>query len=134
MPAAPPTFSITTGWPSRACRSAEAARMITSVTEPAAIDTIMRIGFVGYCCACAPAAKPASSNVRNARIRNCIVALQKSSCMLSFDHFVGAQYNPLGDAHADGLGGLEIDDQLEALRGLYRQIGRLGAVQDFLRD
>jgi hypothetical protein len=47
MPEAPPLFSITTGWPSRVCSSAAAARMITSVTLPAAIDTIMRIGFAG---------------------------------------------------------------------------------------
>ena len=44
-------FSITSGWPSRACNSAAAARMMTSVTLPAAIDTTMRIGFDGYCCA-----------------------------------------------------------------------------------
>ena len=47
MPAAPPTFSITSGWPSRVCNSAAAARMMTSVTLPAAIDTIIRIGLFG---------------------------------------------------------------------------------------
>jgi hypothetical protein len=47
MPAAPPMFSTTTGWPSRLCSSAAAARMITSVTLPAAIETIMRIGLLG---------------------------------------------------------------------------------------
>jgi hypothetical protein len=33
--------------------------MMTSVTLPAAIDTITRIGFEGYCCACAVAAPSA---------------------------------------------------------------------------
>ena len=47
MPAAPPRFSITSGWPSCVCSSFAAARMITSVTLPAAIDTIMRIGLFG---------------------------------------------------------------------------------------
>jgi hypothetical protein len=47
MPAAPPRFSMMTGWPSRGLSSFAAARMITSVKLPAAIDTIMRIGFCG---------------------------------------------------------------------------------------
>ncbi len=40
-------FSITTGWPSCCCNSAAAVRMITSVTLPAAIDTIILIGRFG---------------------------------------------------------------------------------------
>ena len=54
-------FSITSGWPRRVCNSAAAARMITSVTLPAAIDTTMRIGFDGYCWAWTTAEKFASS-------------------------------------------------------------------------
>jgi hypothetical protein len=47
MPAAPPRFSMTMGCPSRGLSSLAAARMMTSVKLPAAIETIMRIGFVG---------------------------------------------------------------------------------------
>jgi hypothetical protein len=47
MPAAPPRFSITSGWPNFGSRSFAAARMITSVTLPAAIDTIRRMGLSG---------------------------------------------------------------------------------------
>jgi len=43
MPEAPPLFSITS-WPSRGASSFAAARMMTSVTLPAAIGTISRIG------------------------------------------------------------------------------------------
>jgi hypothetical protein len=47
IPAAPPWFSITSVCLSRGCNSFAAARMITSVTLPGAIETIMRIGFSG---------------------------------------------------------------------------------------
>jgi hypothetical protein len=47
MPAAPPWFSITNGCFKRGCNSLATARMITSVTLPAAIETIIRIGLSG---------------------------------------------------------------------------------------
>src|SRR3954467_13731160 len=47
MPLAPPLFSITNDWPSRGVSSFAVARMMTSVTLPAAIGTITRIGRAG---------------------------------------------------------------------------------------
>src|SRR6478736_885719 len=48
-PAAPPTFSTTTGWPRslRICSAARRAMM--SVLPPAANGTIRRMGRFGYC-------------------------------------------------------------------------------------
>jgi hypothetical protein len=43
-----------------------------------------------------------------------------------FDHLVGAQQNRRRDFDADGLGGLQIDDQLELGWPLDRQVGRYG--------
>jgi hypothetical protein len=44
----------------------------------------------------------------------------------SFDHVVGAAKNRWRDRHAERLGGLEIDHQLEPRRSLDRQVGRAG--------
>src|SRR5260221_2035960 len=44
MPLAPPLFSITKDWPRRGANSFAVARMMTSVTLPAAIGTITRMG------------------------------------------------------------------------------------------
>src|SRR5215212_1844214 len=138
MPAAPPMFSITSGWPSRACSSAAAARMMTSVTLPAAIDTITRIGFDGYCCAfavVAPSAKVTTSPRPSIkRATTCIAIPPNIFSDLSLDHFVGLQLNGLGYRHADRLRGLEVDDQLEPLRRLHRQVGGRSALQDLLRE
>jgi len=46
----------------------------------------------------------------------------------SFDDLVGAQQKGLGDGEADGLGGLEVDHQLELGRELHR-LAHLGATQ-----
>src|SRR4051812_44070955 len=121
MPAAPPMFSITSGWPSRVCSSAAAARMMTSVTLPAAIDTITRIGFEGYCCACAVAAPRANARPSIKRATTCIPLPPGHFCDVSFDEFVGLQLNGLGYGHADRLRGLHVDDKLEPLRRLHRQ-------------
>src|SRR6266446_9522855 len=51
----------------------------------------------------------------------------------SLDHLVGAQEDRRWQRHAHGPGGLEIDDELEAVDLLERQIGGLRATQD-LRD
>src|SRR3954468_21714954 len=48
MPLAPVRLSITSGCFNRAVNSWPAARMMTSVTLPAAIGTITRIGLAGY--------------------------------------------------------------------------------------
>jgi len=44
-------------------------------------------------------------------------------------HFVGTQQKGFGDGEADGLGGLEIDDQLDPCRQLDREIGGLCAFE-----
>src|SRR4051812_37021825 len=138
MPAAPPMFSITSGWPSRVCSSAAAARMMTSVTLPAAIDTITRIGFDGYCCAwvvVAPSARiSAKPRPSIKRATTCIAIPPDLFSDLSLDHFVGLQLNGLGYRHADGFRSLEVDDKLEPLRRLHRQVGRRGALQDLPRE
>ena len=47
LPAAPPTFSMMTGWPRNVRRSSAIIRPITSDTPPGANGTIMVIGRVG---------------------------------------------------------------------------------------
>ena len=51
----------------------------------------------------------------------------------SFDDLVGAGEDRLQNSEAERLGRLEIDDQLEFRRLLDRQIGGLGALEDFPR-
>jgi hypothetical protein len=51
----------------------------------------------------------------------------------SFDDLVGAGEDRLRHSEAEGLGGLQIDHQLERGRLLYGQIGRLLALQDLFR-
>src|SRR5262249_46881982 len=50
---APPRFSTTIGWPSRADNGSETTRGITSVALPAAKGMIARIGLLGHVCASA---------------------------------------------------------------------------------
>src|SRR5882757_8063026 len=134
MPAAPPMFSITSGWPSRVCSSAAAARMMMSVTLPAAIDTITRIGFDGYCCASAVAAPSAKARASIKRATTCIAFPPNGFSSLLLDHFVGLQLHGLGYRQADRLRGLQIDDKLVPLRRLHRKVGRLAALQDLPRE
>jgi hypothetical protein len=47
----------------------------------------------------------------------------------SLDHLVGAQYEPRRNVMANGLCGLEIDDELDVARLLDRQIGRFCAAK-----
>src|SRR5215475_2672566 len=47
-----------------------------------------------------------------------------------FDHLVGAGENRIRHGQAEGLGGLEIDDELEPGRQLDRQLARLGTIED----
>jgi hypothetical protein len=49
----------------------------------------------------------------------------------SFDHLVGAGKDRGWHGEAKRLGGLQVDDQLEFCWLLDRQIGRLGAMEDF---
>ena len=59
MPAfAPGRFSITTGWPIRSCNRLPTMRDSVSGKPPAGFGTMIRIGWVGYCCA---DAKPGAS-------------------------------------------------------------------------
>ena len=46
------------------------------------------------------------------------------------DHLVGAHQECFRDGQADGLGGLEVDDQLESGWLLHRQVGRFFTLED----
>ena len=48
----------------------------------------------------------------------------------SFDQFVRAQQESLGDGEADGLCGFDVNHQLEFGRELHRQLAYLSAAQD----
>jgi hypothetical protein len=48
----------------------------------------------------------------------------------SFDHLVGAADQRQRNGKAEGLGSLQVDDQLDFGGLLYRQIGRLLALED----
>jgi hypothetical protein len=50
----------------------------------------------------------------------------------SFNHVIGSQRQGRRERQAEGLGGLEIDDQLELPRLPYRQIARVSALQDLV--
>jgi hypothetical protein len=50
----------------------------------------------------------------------------------SSDHLVRLEKDRWGDGKAQGVGGLEVDDQLEFGGLLYRQVIRLSAPQDFV--
>src|SRR5882672_5674736 len=56
---------------------------------------------------------------------------QARTWMRSFDDLVGAGEDRWRDGEAERLGGLEIDHQLEGRRLLDREIGGLGALEDF---
>ncbi len=46
------------------------------------------------------------------------------------NHLVGARQHRWRDRQAEGLGGLEVDDQLELRGMLDGQVGGFGALQD----
>lgn len=48
----------------------------------------------------------------------------------SFDDVIRAQQQRRWDPEADGLGGPEVDDELEFRRALHRQIARLSPLED----
>ena len=52
----------------------------------------------------------------------------------SLDHLIRPLQEPRGDREAEGLGGLEVDHELPLRRLFDREIGRLGAFQDFVDD
>ena len=51
-----------------------------------------------------------------------------------FDHLGGAQQNRWGYRKAERLGDLEVDGHLKFCRELHREIARLCAAQDAIRD
>src|SRR5215472_7268930 len=50
----------------------------------------------------------------------------------SLDHFVGTGKQRLGNREAEGLGGREVDDEIELRRPFYRQIARLRALENLI--
>src|SRR5262249_52337855 len=59
-------------------------------------------------------------------------SLLSAHCWLSFDHFVRPRQHVRRNRQADLLRDFQIDDELELLRLLYREISRLGAFQDLV--
>jgi hypothetical protein len=50
----------------------------------------------------------------------------------SLNHLIRPQQEPRRDREAEGLGGLQVDDQLERCRLLDWQIAGLGALEDLV--
>ena len=50
---------------------------------------------------------------------------------VSLNHLISGGQQRFRDGEAEGFGGLEVDDELELGRLHDRQVGRLGAVEDF---
>src|SRR5215469_1648504 len=68
-----------------------------------------------------------------ARLPSCANSRHKAnSVRWLFNHLVGASEERLGDRNAKGVGGLEVDDQLELRRLLDGKVGRLGALKDLV--
>src|ERR1700737_1140366 len=74
------------------------------------------------------ALSPANLQKRSAQLRT---ALPKPPFSW-IDHLIRPQQERLGNRQAEGLGGLEVDDQLELRRLLDREVGGLGAVENFV--
>src|SRR5437762_645144 len=48
------------------------------------------------------------------------------------NHLIRLEEEGRGEGEAERLGGLEVDNQLELMGALHRQVGRCGAFQDFV--
>src|SRR5262245_53054646 len=48
------------------------------------------------------------------------------------DHLIRLEQDLRGDGDAEGLGGLQVDGQIELRRLLHRQVSRLGAFEDLI--
>src|SRR5712692_3385662 len=57
-------------------------------------------------------------------------AVQRPCHACSFDYFVGARQKVAGNAEAELLGSLEIQDQIELSRLQHRQVGGLRPFED----
>src|SRR5215831_6113254 len=59
------------------------------------------------------------------------IAMEGGSPRSSPDHLVGLEEGHWSNRQAQGFGCLEVDDQVE-LGPLYREVGRLGTLQDLV--
>jgi hypothetical protein len=99
-----------------------------------------------FCGCCASATEALSSKVVSSkqinRDRDLNIVLVWLPCcslltahgLLSPDHSISPRQHIGWNGQSNLLGGFEIDDQLELRRLLDRQIGRLGALQDFIDE
>src|SRR5687768_4494987 len=99
MPFAPGRFSTTTCCLNVSVRRSATKRASVSPVPPAAVGTTMRMGFTGYCCACAVPAR-AIASAMNASLMSVSRALFFGQPEFLFDclHFGHADdVEPLGE-------------------------------------
>ena len=60
--------------------------------------------------------------------------IHRNKLTSSFDHLIGSQQRRSCDIEAERLGGLEVEHKIELGRLLDRDVGGLGAFEDFVHE
>ena len=107
--------------------------MMTSVTLPAAIDTIMRIGLLRILLRVGNGGKAGGQQQteQHTRHQSHGISSRRYLLLLLFDHLVGAQQDIFGGSSAPiALAVLRLITSSNLVGCLHRNVGRLGALQD----
>src|SRR6185369_779620 len=123
LPPAPPTFSITTGWPSVSRIRSAMMRAAESVEPPGGNGTIKVSGRDGKVCACAAAA--AQTTMNSAVINLLITSLPNVSAFLRLVYFGRALQRVFQFLQRKVLGPRDIQDRRLAAGAEFAGVGNL---------